>query len=261
MAAQLLQNPNSLEKASGIITRQGAHVSRLVDDLLDASRVTSGRIELTRKPLNLANLVSECVGSMRATGQFDRHAVEIDLEAVWVDGDSDRLAQVVTNLLGNAIKYTPSGGKIGVRVKKVGEEGMIQVQDDGAGIPSEILPRVFDLFVRGEFGLHRSPAGLGIGLTLVSRIAGLHGGRVEVPVMVPAAAASSRLPSHALPLPTRRSPIAMQILVRNWSSRAEFCSSKTTMTRDSFSARCLRLQATRYTKPATDSRAWKRRLK
>jgi PAS domain S-box-containing protein len=180
MAAHLLQNPNSLEKASGIITRQGAHVSRLVDDLLDASRVTGGRIVLTRRPLNLATLVSECVGSMRATGQFDHHAVEIDLGAVWVDGDTDRLAQVVTNLLDNAIKYTPSGGKIGVRVKKVSQKARIEVQDDGAGISSEILPRVFDLFARGEFGLHRSPAGLGIGLTLVKQIAELHGGRAEV---------------------------------------------------------------------------------
>jgi PAS domain S-box-containing protein len=179
MAASLLQNPKSLEKSRDIITRQSAHISRLVDDLLDAARVTSGRIVLTRKPLNLASLVSECIGSMRATAQFDRHTVEMDFETIWVDGDADRLSQVVTNLLGNAVKYTPSGGEIAVRVK-AGEEATIEVQDNGSGISSETLPRVFDLFARGEFGLQRSPAGLGIGLTLVKRITELHGGQVGV---------------------------------------------------------------------------------
>jgi PAS domain S-box-containing protein len=95
LAAQLLQNPDNIEKARGIITRQGEHVSRLVDDLLDAARVTSGRVVLTRRSVNLAELVSECIGSLRETGQMERHTLETDLETVWVDGDSDRLSQIV----------------------------------------------------------------------------------------------------------------------------------------------------------------------
>jgi CheY-like chemotaxis protein len=133
---------------------------------------------LNRRQLDLAQLVSECFGTLRETGQLGRHTVETDFESVWVDGDSARLSQIVMNLLGNALKYTPSGGQIRVLVKS-GEEAVIQVQDNGAGISSDILPRVFDLFARGDFGLQRSPAGLGIGLTLVKRIAELHGGRAE----------------------------------------------------------------------------------
>jgi len=178
LASRLLRDPGSLEKAREIIARQGGHMSRLVEDLLDAARVTSGRIVLSRRPLNLADLVSECIGNLRETGQLARHTVETDFEAVWVNGDSDRLSQVVINLLSNAMKYTPPGGKIWVSVK-ADEDAVIQVQDNGAGISSEILPRVFDIFARGEFGLQRSPAGLGIGLTLVQRIAELHGGRAE----------------------------------------------------------------------------------
>jgi PAS domain S-box-containing protein len=182
LAAQLLQNPDNMEKARGIITRQGEHVSRLVDDLLDAARVTSGRVVLTRRSVNLGELISECIGSLRETGQMDRHTLETDLETIWVDGDSDRLSQIVINLLGNAAKYTPPGGKIRVRVQAVQgrEEAVIQVQDNGVGISADILPQVFELFARGDFGLQRSPAGLGIGLTLVKRIAELHGGRAEV---------------------------------------------------------------------------------
>ena len=152
--------------ARDIIARQSAHVSRLVDDLLDAARVTSGRMILARHPINLAKLVAECLGSLRETQQLDHHVLETELETVWVDGDADRLAQIVANLLSNAIKYTPAGGEIRVQVK-AGEKAIIQVQDNGSGVAPELLPHVFDLFARGELGLERSPGGLGIGLTLV----------------------------------------------------------------------------------------------
>jgi PAS domain S-box-containing protein len=178
LASQLLQNPNSLDRARSIIARQGEHMMRLVEDLLDAARVTSGRIALIRRPLNLAELVSEYISNLKQTGQLEHHTVETDLQQVWVDADSERLSQVIVNLLGNAMKYTPRGGKIWVRVKG-GDEAILQVQDNGTGISSELLPHIFDLFARGEFGLQRSPAGLGIGLTLVQRIAELHGGRAE----------------------------------------------------------------------------------
>jgi PAS domain S-box-containing protein len=175
LASQLLAKPKSLEQARSIIARQTAHVSRLVDDLLDAARVTSGRIILMRRPINLAELVEECISSLRETRQLDRHILETELDTVWVDADPDRLAQIVTNLVGNAVKYTPAGGKIRVSVM-AREHAIIQVQDNGSGITPELLPHVFDLFARGELGLHRSPGGLGIGLTLVKQIAELHGG-------------------------------------------------------------------------------------
>jgi PAS domain S-box-containing protein len=202
LGTRLLQNPNSLEKARDIITRQGEHMTRLIDDLLDAARVTNGRIVLNRRPLDLAQLVAECFSSLRETGQFERHTAETDFESVWIEGDSDRLAQVIVNLLSNAVKYTPSAGKIWVRVK-ADEEAVIEVQDNGAGIASEFLPRVFDLFTRGEFGLGRSPAGLGIGLTLVQRIAELHGGRAVAASDGPGRGSTFtvRLPRVAAPRP------------------------------------------------------------
>jgi PAS domain S-box-containing protein len=178
LGTQLLQNPKTMDKARGIITRQGEHISRLVDDLLDSARVASGRIVLDPRPLDLAELVSECIVTLRETGQIGLHMVKTSLESVWVDGDSARLSQIMMNLLGNALKYTSPDGQIWVSLK-AGEEAVIQIKDNGAGISPEILPRVFDLFARGDFGLQRSPAGLGIGLTLVKRIAELHGGRVE----------------------------------------------------------------------------------
>ncbi len=200
LASQLLSNPNSLDKARDIIARQGDHMTRLVEDLLDAARVTSGRIPLNRQPLNLAPLVSECLGSLRETGQLEHHKIGTDLTDVWVNGDSERLSQVVVNLLVNAAKYTPRGGNIWVRVKG-GVEAMIQVQDDGTGISAELLPHVFDLFARGEFGLQRSPGGLGIGLTLVQRITELHGGQAEVASDGPGHGSTFtvRLPSIAVP--------------------------------------------------------------
>jgi PAS domain S-box-containing protein len=179
LASQLLANPKSLEKARSIIARQMKHVLRLLDDLLDTARVTSGRIVLTRRPLNLAVSVEESIESLREDGQIGRHILETELESVWVDADPDRLAQIVTNLVSNAVKYTPTGGKIWVSVRGR-EKAVIQVQDNGSGIELDFLPHVFDLFARGALDLQRSPGGLGIGLTLVKRIAELHGGHVAV---------------------------------------------------------------------------------
>jgi len=257
MAARLLQSSNGLEKARGIITRQSEHISRLVDDLLDAARVTSGRIVLSRRPLDLAELVAECVVTARETGQIDRRTVETDLETIWVDGDPARLSQIVMNLLGNAGKYTPEGGRIRVGVNG-GNQAVLTVSDNGAGISPDILPRVFDLFARGEFGLQRSPAGLGIGLTLVRRIAELHGGRAEAPATVPAKAALLQLPCLAS-RPLNRNPPNATVRLTDSSARNEFWSSRTTTTPEIASARCLRHQATSSTKLRTAARAWKRR--
>jgi PAS domain S-box-containing protein len=200
LASQLLRSPDNQEKAREIIARQGEHMMRLVDDLLDVARVTSGRIVLTRRPLNLAELVSECIANLRETGQLEHHTVETELHNVWVDGDPERLSQVVINLLDNAVKYTAAGGKIRVSIER-GENAVLQVRDNGTGISSEMLPHIFELFARGEFGLQRSPAGLGIGLTLVQRITELHGGRAEAASDGPARGSTFTvsLPSIAAP--------------------------------------------------------------
>ncbi len=115
---------------------------------------------------------------LRETRQLINHKIEIDLDPVWIDGDLDRITQIVTNLLGNAIKYTTEGATVEVSVKAEAQDAVIRVKDTGIGIPADLLPRIFDLFTRGDAGLARFPGGLGIGLTLVQRLAALHNGSV-----------------------------------------------------------------------------------
>jgi PAS domain S-box-containing protein len=183
LAVHLLENTGAINdrgaKAVEIISRQADHVKRLVDDLLEAARVTSGRIVLVRRPTNLSDCVQECIRVFGATGQFERHVVEIDSEPVWVDADSERLIQIVTNLLSNALKYTPTAGRILISVKAETDDAVLRVGDDGIGIPAASIPHIFDLFARGEVKLDRAPGGLGVGLTLVKRLVELHGGSVE----------------------------------------------------------------------------------
>jgi signal transduction histidine kinase len=184
-AAQVLdQSEQTLRKdveqhAKAIIRRQVRHLGKLTDDLLDAARVMMGKIVLDRRPVDLAHVVSNTVDTLRNTGQLQRHECRTELESVWVNVDPTRIDQVLTNLLTNAVKYTPPPGRIAVSVRREDGEAVFSVRDSGLGLEPELLPRIFDLFVQGERGLDRSQGGLGIGLTLVRRIAELHGGRVE----------------------------------------------------------------------------------
>jgi len=164
-----------------VIDRQVTHMTRLVDDLLDASRITSGKIILERKPVPVALVVETAADSSRPSIDARKHTLDIDLpaEPLQVDGDPVRLSQVVLNLLNNAAKYTPEEGKIRLAVEKIGGEVLIRVMDTGIGIPADLLPRVFDLFTQGDRSLDRSEGGLGIGLTLVRRLVEMHGGSVE----------------------------------------------------------------------------------
>jgi len=182
LALHLLEKAKTRDdsvKAHRIIARQTDHVSRMVDDLLDVARVSTGRIVLLPKPVNLATIVSECLDAIRETRQLDRHVMEIELEPLWVLGDADRLAQVVMNLVNNAAKYTPPGGTIQVSLTSKGTSAVIRVKDNGIGIAANVLPHIFDLFTRGDVELARSPGGLGIGLTLVKRLVELHHGEAE----------------------------------------------------------------------------------
>src|SRR4029077_2459306 len=154
---------------------------RLVEELLDVSRISEGRVSLRKEQLELARVVSHAVETTRplidARGQT--LPVRLPHSPVWVFGDAVRLAQVVANLLNNSAKYTPEGGRIEVSASAAEGQAVIEVNDDGEGIDAQLLPRVFDLFVQGQRSLDRSQGGLGLGLTLVRRLVELHQGRVE----------------------------------------------------------------------------------
>jgi signal transduction histidine kinase/ActR/RegA family two-component response regulator len=166
-------------QARAIIARQVNHLTRLVDDLLDVARVTTGKIHLQRGPVNAADIVTASVTALTAANRLDRHDLRVHVKPAWVDGDRARLEQVVTNLLLNAIRFTPSDGRIGVNLTVENDEAVIRVEDSGIGIPATLLPRIFDLFVQGDRGPYRPQGGLGIGLTLVQRLVALHGGTIE----------------------------------------------------------------------------------
>ena len=165
-----------------VIERQVAHLSRLVDDLLDVSRIASGKVELRRRPLELAEAVDKAVEIVSPLLEGRCHELRVDVPraGLRVYADPIRLSQVFANLLSNAAKYTPPGGHIVVSARREGEEIVARVRDDGIGIPETLLPRVFDLFVQGSRTADRGEGGLGLGLALVKSLVTLHGGSVEV---------------------------------------------------------------------------------
>jgi signal transduction histidine kinase len=171
--------PDSVGRARVIIQRQSQHLSRIVDDLLDLSRAMSGKILLSRKRLDIATLVSSCLDTFRATGRTKEYVIDAQLTPGWVDGDATRLEQIATNLIDNALKYTPAGGRIEITVAAIGTEVVLRVSDSGVGIAPDLLPHVFDVFVQGAISIDRSQGGLGIGLSLVRRLVELHGGTVS----------------------------------------------------------------------------------
>jgi PAS domain S-box-containing protein len=165
--------------ARQVIARQTRHLARLVDDLLDVARVMTGKVLLEPQPLDLADVVARHVRSLQATGKMQDHVVRVETARAWVEADVVRIEQVVGNLISNALKYTPAGGAITVRVDQVAQHAVLTVQDTGIGMSPQLQSRVFDLFVQGERHLDRSQGGLGIGLTLVRRLVELHGGTVD----------------------------------------------------------------------------------
>src|SRR5436309_1102096 len=165
-------------RARDIIGRQVQHLARLVDDLLDVSRVVAGKVVLRLQALELAETAHR-VTALYGGPRGGRHVIRVEATPVWVSADPTRLEQVLTNLLANAVKYTPAGGEIVLSVQPEGQRAVLRVRDSGAGIRPELLPRVFDLFVQGDRSLERTGGGLGIGLTLVRHLIELHGGTVE----------------------------------------------------------------------------------
>lgn len=169
-----------LQWVTRLISRQVVHLSRLVDDLLDVSRITSGKIQLRQESLDLGAVVAGAVESMRALVAGYGHELQMNLPdlPIPVTGDPTRITQVVVNLLTNAAKYTPRGGRVQVRLEQRGANAYLHVADTGIGMSKSLIESAFDLFVQGERGIGREEGGLGIGLTLVKRIALLHGGSV-----------------------------------------------------------------------------------
>ena len=172
---------STLARARAVLDRQVAHLTRLVDDLLDVSRIAIGKISLQRKPVEIAQVVASAVEASQPLMASREHTLEVLLpdEPLWTEGDLTRLSQVLLNLLNNAAKFTPAGGHVRLTVEKEGEAAAIRVGDTGVGISADLLPNVFDLFTQGDHSLDRSEGGLGIGLTLVQRLVKLHGGSVE----------------------------------------------------------------------------------
>jgi signal transduction histidine kinase len=184
--AQLLQSGHASEEAvartAAIIVRQVTHMTRLVDDLLDVSRVTRGLVTLTRAPLDVAAIVADAIEQAEPLIQSRRHQFELSMPPapLQVSGDHKRLVQVLVNVLNNAAKYTPSGGAIKLAVRA--EEGKVKlvVSDNGIGMSPELRSRVFELFAQADRNSDRSQGGLGLGLALVKSLVELHGGTVAV---------------------------------------------------------------------------------
>lgn len=170
-----------VEKTRDIVSRQLRQLTRLVDDLLDVSRITSGKIHLEAKPVRLRNVIEQAVEAVRPLCEAKSQAFNVDMEAVdpWVIGDHARIVQIVSNLLANAAKFTPPDGHVDLRLSQRGMAVEIAVRDDGPGIPEKDQQRIFDLFVQGEQDLARSKGGLGLGLSLVQQLVTLQGGTVS----------------------------------------------------------------------------------
>ena len=171
-----------VKQVCGIMDRQVTQMARLVDDLLDMSRIALGKLMLRREQLDLRAALTQAVQMSAPLGEARRHQLSVDLpaEPLWVTGDQTRLVQVFVNLLNNAVKYTPPGGRLGVEAKRDGSEAVVRVTDSGIGIPGEMLARIFELFTQVETGSDRSQGGLGIGLSLVRRLVEMHNGTIAV---------------------------------------------------------------------------------
>ena len=205
------------------IDRQSAQLARIVDDMIDIARITRGSLVIEHTPVDLGDVVRRAVETATPAIATSRHALEVEVAAsgLLVHGDRDRLTQLLANLLNNAARYTPPGGRIWVRAQRADGHALISVRDTGRGIEPQIIDRIFDMFVQGRTPLERVGGGLGIGLALARRIAELHGGSLEAHSEGAGKGAEFvlRLPLSApvvLPEPKRveqKTPVARRVLV------------------------------------------------
>jgi signal transduction histidine kinase/ActR/RegA family two-component response regulator len=174
-------NPATLDQTRGMMERQVQQMVHLIDDLLDISRITRGKVELRKERVELAAVIQDALEACRPLIEAGGHELTVSLppEPVTLEADPTRLAQVFSNLLNNAAKYTPPGGSIRLTAERQGDEIAVKIRDTGIGIPADMLPRIFEMFTQVDRSLERSQGGLGIGLSLVRGLVELHGGSVE----------------------------------------------------------------------------------
>ncbi|MDB4971139.1 MAG: histidine kinase [Myxococcales bacterium] len=227
------QSPELTKRQPVIIERQSRHLARLVDDLLDVSRVTMGKITLARQWVDLCDVANRCAQALESDAQAQRHTLEVDSPGcpIIVEGDLVRIEQILSNLVTNAIKYTGPGGHIVIRVRREGEEAVMTVKDDGIGLAPDMQVRVFELFTQVQQSLDRSRGGLGLGLSLVKSLVERHDGTIsafsegegkgsEFTVRLPMAAAYASVP---VPPPdavqTEREPLRILLIEDNPDAR------------------------------------------
>jgi PAS domain S-box-containing protein len=169
------------EEALHIVKRQVQHMVRLIDDLLDVSRITSGRLTLRTERVELSAVLRAAMETSRPWIESSGHTLDLSIppQPIYLSGDPARLAQVFANLLNNSAKFTPRGGRISLIAERSGNTVMVTVRDTGIGIPKDMIPQVFDMFTQVDASSHRTPGGLGIGLTIVKLLVEMHGGQVE----------------------------------------------------------------------------------
>jgi PAS domain S-box-containing protein len=218
-AAQLMQRRGDVAtpREREVIVRQAKHLVRLVDDLLDVSRMARGKITLAKQSIELGTVVGNAVEATAALFEDRDHVLHqsVPSEGLWIDGDEVRLTQVASNLLTNAARYTPPGGQIWVTAAREGSEVVLRVRDNGKGIEAELLPSMFDMFVQGPRGPDRAEGGLGLGLSLVRMLTELHGGTVAATSDGPGLGSefTVRLPASTRPVVEAR-PAARSAVVR-----------------------------------------------
>ena len=193
-------------KAQQVIERQTKQMARLVEDLLDVSRITLGKASLHFEPVELSALVRDALRTSQQAAKLAHHEIDTDLAPAWVSGDRARLEQVVVNLLGNAIKFTPTGKRILLSVRDTHGVARIAVTDAGIGIPKDELARVFELFVQGPQDMSRARGGMGVGLAIVKRLVELHGGQVTAASAGPGTGSTFTVTLPSTPAPPTVQP-------------------------------------------------------
>ena len=170
----------TMQQSREVMERQVHHLVRLVDDLLDVSRVMRGKIELRKEPIELANIVARAVEMAQSLIEAQGHRLDLTVpsESLLVDADPVRISQVVGNLLSNSAKYTPANGHISLTAHRDGNQAVLQIRDNGIGIAPDMLPHVFELFVQADHSATKAQGGLGIGLTIVKNLVEMHGGSI-----------------------------------------------------------------------------------
>jgi signal transduction histidine kinase len=233
-------DPQIASKALEMMSRQLGQMVRLVDDLLDVSRITTGKLVVRKEPIDLQAVIDSALESTQTFVQGQKHelAIERPQGKLMMEGDFTRLAQVFANLVHNAAKYTTAGGKVGISIRSEENAYVVQVRDSGVGISAEMLPRIFDMFVQAEHGPESLKAGLGVGLTLARRLVELHGGTLavassglgqgsEFTVRLPVA--TPEVPAVTAPTPARRGAVPHRVLVAD--DNEDFVTSMSTLLR------------------------------